>query len=276
MSKITIENLIDLNLPEFQAHGDVSPDYVREIAESIKIHGILQPLIVRNTDKGLEIVAGCIRYQAALLAGLKAVPCINMSLDSRCAEIVKLHENTKRVPLNHIDEGYTFLYMLDTFEMTEKDISECSGKSIPYISQHISLVRLKNELTSAVKDGSLTFYQARELMRVDDKHERKRLLNLCQESGVIVSVLREWVNKHLRTLEISPPHESSNLENSYVPESSKTFRICEACNNPIKTSEIMQAIFCPTCHHSILTAISEERQRLSSKTPEKDSQDTPS
>jgi len=276
MSKITYVNLGDLELPEFQAHRNIPPEEIQEIAESIKNIGVIEPLIVRKTSHGFEIVAGCVRYHAARLAGLKAVPCIIMSLDSKSAEVLKLHENVKRIPLDHVDQGHTFLMMQETFEMTEKDISECSGKSIAYISQHISLVRLGNELTEAVKEGSITFSQARELMRVNDKSERRLLFTHCKDSGATVPTLRQWVDEHLRSLETSPPQESSNREFTYGNNSTYISRNCEACGKSINISEICNVFYCPSCHHAIKTAISEEKNRLSSKTPEKDSQDTPS
>ncbi|GAI85148.1 unnamed protein product, partial [marine sediment metagenome] len=161
------------------------------------------PLIIRKTKQGFEIVAGSVRYLASISAGLKAVPCIIMSLGPKSAEVLKLHENVKRIPLNHVDQGHTFLMMQETFKMTEKDIAESSGKSIAYVSQHISLVRYGKELTNAVKEGSITFSQARELMRVDDPSKRNHFLSLCQNSGSTVLVLKGWIDEYLMTLEIS-------------------------------------------------------------------------
>ena len=269
MSKIKYVNLGDLNLPSFQAHRNIPPEHIKEISESIKSIGVIEPLIVRHSEDGLEIVAGCVRYHAAILAGLKAVPCINMSLDPKSAEVLKLHENVKRIPLDHVDQGHTFLMMMDTFQMTEKDIAECSGKSISYVSQHISLVRLDNELTSAVKEGSISFSQARELMRVDDHLERQRLMRYCQEDGATIQVLQSWIQQHLRSLEKTPEQISPSPDSSLSQESSKIAYICEACDKPIQISQIKQVIYCPTCHTAIKNAISDEKKRLSENTTEK-------
>ena len=271
MSKIIEVKLSDLILPEFQAHSDTPKEHISEISESIKTLGVLQPLIVRDTDQGLVIVAGCIRYQAAILAGLKTVPCINMSLDPRGAEIVKLHENTKRIPLNHVDEAYSFIYMMENFSMTEKDIADCFGKSQPYVSQHISLVRLYIELADAVKSDSITFSHARELMRVKDPVERKRLLGFCLNMGAPIHILRGWVNEHLRSIDLLPPAAESSPDEIYNHNGQHTRYICAACLKPIETGKICQVIYCPICHKSIKNAISEERDALSSKTPVKDS-----
>ncbi len=268
MSKIKYVNLGDLNLPVFQAHRNTTPEQIKEISESIKSIGVIEPLIVRDTDDGLEIVAGCVRYHAAILAGLKAVPCITMNLDPRDAEVLKLHENVKRIQLDHVDQGHTFLMMMETFEMTEKDIAECSGKSISYVSQHISLVRLDNELTAAVKEGSISFSQARELMRVDNHSERQRLMRYCQDDGATIQVLQSWVQDHLRSIDNIPSTDPISREYTYGQESSKISYICEACDKPIEISQMRQVIYCPVCHKSIKDAISDEKNRLSSKTPE--------
>ncbi len=267
MSKITYINLGDLNLPEFQAHGNIPPEDIKEISESIKSIGVIEPLIVRKTKQGFEIVAGCIRYHAAKLAGLKAVPCIVMTLDSKSAEVLKLHENVKRIPLDHVDQGHTFINMMKTFEMTEKDISECSGKSIAYISQHISLVRLDNELTKAVKECSISFSQARELMRVDDISERNRLLRFCQNDGATIQVLQQWVQNHLRSISNFTPAESAAPDDSPPTQTPYISRDCMACGKSVNIDKIRQVFFCPICCDSILTAIAEERLKLSSKTP---------
>lgn len=271
MSKITYVNLSDLNLPAFQAHQKIPPDYLREITNSIKDVGIIEPLIVRNTDNGLEIVAGCIRYQCAKIAGLKAVPCLNMSLSPKAAEIVKLHENIKRVPLDHVDQGNTFVMMMETFEMTEQQVADSVGRTVGYVSQHISLVQVANELTKAVKDGSLSFSQARELMRVDDFNERKRLMNFCIHDGATVRVLQQWVAEYLRDSAVKPAPVESVPELNYDYSDHPIERFCEACNISVEISHIRQVIYCPACHQSIKQALFEESHRLSSDSPNKTS-----
>ena len=275
MSKIFFVNLGDLSLPSFQAHQDISLDSLRELSDSIKSLGVIEPLIVRRTDKGLEIVAGCLRYRAALLAGLKAVPCIIMNLDPKESEILKLHENVKRIPIDHVDQGHTFIMMQETFNMTEHNISEVVGKSISYISQHISLVRLGNDLTQAVKDGLISFSQARELMRVDDPNERSRLLMYCKQDGATVQVLQTWVHDYLRESSRTPPSDQVIHESKSEYKPSEIHRPCEACDKLTKISDIYQLLLCKYCHDTIKQALNEEKKNLSKKTPDKSSDDAP-
>lgn len=266
MSQIKYINLADLNLPSFQAHKHIPHEYIQEISESIKTLGVIEPLIIRSTDDELEIVAGCVRYHAAILAGLKAVPCINMSLDPKAAEILKLHENIKRIPLDHVDQGETFIMMMETFDMTEQAIAESVGKSISYISQHISLVRLDNELTRAVKEKRISFSQARELMRVDDVSERNRLLTYCQNDGATVQVLQRWVQDYLRSISLTPPPESDTPELTYHYDDPNSLRICEACGKSVEISHIYQVFYCKSCHFALKQAISEEKKKQPTNT----------
>ncbi len=259
MSQIQYVNLADLNLPSFEAHTNIQPDQLRELAESIKSVGIIEPLIVRTTDTGLEIVAGCLRYHAAKLAGLKAVPCINMTLDPLAAEFIKLHENIKRIPLDHIDQGSTFIMMQETFSMSEATIAEHVGKSIAYVSQHISLCRLNNELTLSVKEKRISFSQARELMRVDDPAERHRLLLFCQDQGASISVLHGWVQDHLRESTPAPSPESDDTPAPTFNNDPHISRFCEACDKSVDIAVIRQIFYCPDCHNAIKHAILSEK-----------------
>ncbi len=258
MSKIDYINLGDLRLPEFEAHRNINQDLIKEISESIKDIGIIEPLIVRKTKDGTEIVAGCVRYRSALLAGLKAVPCIFMSLDPQAAEVLKLHENIKRISLDHVDQGHTFLMMMEKFNMTEDAISKTSGKSKSYISQHISLVRLNNELTRAVEDGSISFSQARELMRIDDREERLRLLNFCKNDGATVQVLQGWVQDYKRSLAPAPAAEPDSPDQTFDSDIPHISLFCSACHKSVEISKIRQVSYCPPCEVAIRSAISEE------------------
>lgn len=274
MSKIQYVNLADLILPSFQSHQKIPREDIQELSDSIKSIGIIEPLIIRDIPEGKEIVAGCLRYHAALLAGLKAVPCINMSLDPLQAEILKLHENVKRIPLDHVDQGLTFVMMIETFKMTELQISESIGKSIAYVSQHISLVKVDNELTKSVKLGIISFSQARELMRIDDPVERMRLLSYCQNDGATVEVLKRWIQDYLRDSVDKPSSRQNPPEFTYGKSDPNIYRNCEACDKSFDIKDIRQVFFCPTCDMSIKLAISEEKKKLSSKTPNKSPEDS--
>lgn len=268
MTKLTHINLSDLDLPEFEAHTNIDEENIREISESIKTIGILEPLIVRKLNKRFEIVVGCLRFRAARLAGLKAVPCIIFSLNDEQAEIFKIHENLKRVDLDHIDQGNTFIMMIDKFKMTEESISKIVGKSISYISNHINLITQDPDLTAAVKDGSLSFSQARELLQVTDIPTRKQFQSYCQNAGATVRVLKQWIQEYKSSQALIHSSESDTPEPTHHHPTTYDSRTCEACLKPIPSGDIRNLILCSPCHLALKQAISEESQKETPKTPE--------
>ncbi len=275
MSKITYIELSKLLVPEFEAHRLIPDDYISEITESIKNLGILEPLLVRSKDKDFEIVAGCVRYRCAKIAGLKAAPCIILGLDDKAAEIIKLHENIKRVPLDHIDQGNTFVMLRNKFSMTEEAISTTVGKSIAYVSQHISLVSQDEELIKAVREKRISFSQARELMQVTDKSERRRLLHYCEKDGATVEVLKEWVKDYKNSLIRNSPNSTVPESIHYEHDRPQDFRLCQACDKATNISDIRQLFLCSPCENAIKNAIQEEKAKITPKNIVRDAQEQP-
>ncbi|MBA7522553.1 Nucleoid occlusion protein [subsurface metagenome] len=273
MSKITYINLSQLIIPEFEAHKQIADGYISEITASIKEMGIIEPLIVRPLDDDYEIVAGCVRYRCAKIAGLKSAPCIILSLDDQKAEVLKLHENIKRVPLDHIDQGNTFVMMREKFSLTEEQISSIVGKSTAYISQHISLVSQDEELIKAVRNNNLSFSQARELMKVTDKSERRRLRLYCENEGATVEVLKKWIQDYKNSLLVNPPTSDSGDSVSYIPDRPQDWRSCQACGKATEIIHIRQVFYCPECDSAIKQAILDEKLQNTPKNIDRDAQD---
>jgi len=261
MAKITYINLADLTMPEFEAHKQINDEYIAEITQSIKDIGIIEPIVVRKKGKSYEIIVGCIRYRCAKIAGLKSVPAIILSLDDKAAEVMKIHENIKRIPLDHIDQGNTFVMMRDKFLMTENDISAIVGKSIAYISQHISLVSHDEELIIAVREKRISFSQARELMKVDDRPERRRLLLYCQNEGATVEVLKNWIKDYKNSKLLESPVSDSGDSTPYHQERVQDWRTCQACGKATNISDIRQLFLCPPCESALKQAFSEEKSK---------------
>ncbi|MBA7523125.1 Nucleoid occlusion protein [subsurface metagenome] len=275
MSKITYINLADLMVPKFEAHKQIPDEYIAEITKSIKTLGIIEPLIVRAKDKEFEIVAGCIRFRCAKIAGLKSAPCIILSLDDNAAEVLKIHENIKRVPLDHVDQGNTFVMLRDELSRTEQDIASLVGKSVAYVSQHISLVSQDEELIKAVREKRISFSQARELMQVTDKSERRRLLHYCEKDGATVEVLKEWVKDYKNSLIRNSPSSAVPESIHYEHDRPQDFRLCQACDNPTNISEIRHIFLCKPCQTAIMNAILEEKLKNTPNNTHRDAQGKP-
>ncbi|MQY78100.1 MAG: ParB/RepB/Spo0J family partition protein [Bacteroidetes bacterium] len=275
MSKITHINLSNLIIPQFEAHKQIPDNYITEITESIKEHGILEPLLVRPKEDDFEIVAGCVRYRCAKIAGLKAAPCMILALNDKYAEIIKIHENIKRVPLDHIDQGNTFVMLRDNFSMTEDAISSIVGKSVAYVSQHISLVSQDEDLIRAVREERVSFSQARELMKVKDKSERRRFQNYCENEGATVEVLKQWIQNYKNTLLQKPTTTDSDNTTSYIPDRPQDFRLCQACGKATEIMHIRQLFLCPPCETALKLAISEVKPEPIQNNTVRDAQEQP-
>lgn len=259
MPKLTYINLSDLDLPEFEAHSNIDETKLREISDSIKEIGVLEPLLVRKIKKRYEIIVGCLRFRASTLAGLKAVPCIVLSINDQQSEIIKAHENLKRIDLDHVDQGNTFIMMKTKFDMTEEAISDIVGKSISYISNHINLVTQDKVLTDAVKNGTLSFSHARELLQVPDIPTRRQFQAYCENEGATITVLRQWIREDKNSHITNPPVSSESTEQIHQYPTTYEGHTCQACTKSIPAGEIRQLILCTPCHHALITAISEEK-----------------
>ncbi|GAI82757.1 unnamed protein product, partial [marine sediment metagenome] len=172
-----------------------------------------------------------------------------------------LHENVKRLPLNHVDQGNTFVHMREKFSMTEQHIALSFGKSVAYISQHITLVSQDEELISSVRDNRITFSQAREIMTVKDKRFRQYLLKTCEDSGLTVELLRIWIKNHENGLLLNPPPADSDESFSSIPETPQYLRTCQACGKPTDIKDIRPVFYCPPCDTAIRNAILEEKSK---------------
>ncbi len=143
-------------------------DKLLQLSESIKIHGIVQPLIVKREDDTYKIVAGERRWRAARLAGLTKVPVIMKELSSRQVMEVALIENLQREDLNPIEEAEAYEKLISEFEMTQEEVSRSVGKSRPAVANSIRLLSLQDKIKKCVINGELSSGHARALLSLEE------------------------------------------------------------------------------------------------------------
>ena len=142
---------------------------INELAESIKIHGILQPIVVTPHDGQYQIVAGERRYRAAKLAGLNKIPALIRTLNGQRKLELSLIENLQRTDLNSIETATAYLKLRDQFNLTLEQIAKRVGKnSISAVSNTLRLLRLPSFVRQDIADGKLTEGQARPLVGLDE------------------------------------------------------------------------------------------------------------
>lgn len=136
---------------------------LKELAESIKLHGILQPIIVRE---GNEIVAGHRRWHAAKLAGLDSVPCVLVKLSDQDAKVAQIVENLHRKNLNPIEEAKSFQNLMDEKVLLPQDVAQMAGKNTNYVYRSLQLLSLPPSAIKALSEGRLTAAHGHQLARV--------------------------------------------------------------------------------------------------------------
>lgn len=193
-------------------------DKIAELTESIKIHGIIQPLILRKSDDGFYIiVAGERRWRAAKMAGLKDVPAIVMELSEKSVLEISLIENIQRQDLNPIEEASAYKKLLDEFSLTQDDLSKRIGKSRTAITNTIRLMNLDVRVQQYIIEGIITEGHGRTLLGIKDKDLQYELSQKAIDERLSVREL-ERVVKRILDGKTTEKKEVTNELNPYYKE----------------------------------------------------------
>lgn len=166
-----------------------------ELADSIMSHGLIQPVVLRSADKGYEIVAGERRWRAARKIGLKEIPCIVKELSDEENMLLAIIENMQREDLNPIEEAEGLNQMIETYGLTQSEVSKSVGKSRPYITNSLRLLRLPEKLRNFVSEGSLSAGHARALVSVEDEKKQEAIAEAVIRDGLSVRQIEKMAKE---------------------------------------------------------------------------------
>lgn len=158
----------ELQSNPLQPRGVITPESLVDLIDSIKEHGVLEPLVIAKTPAGYQIIAGERRWRAARHAGLSHVPAIIKETSPRGMLELALVENVQRVDLNALDRAKGFQRLIDEFGLSNADVSQRIGKSTAYVSNTLRLLRLPDALKDGLLSGLVTEGHARALAAIDD------------------------------------------------------------------------------------------------------------
>ncbi|AEF18398.1 parB-like partition protein [Thermoanaerobacterium xylanolyticum LX-11] len=172
-----VENIkiSDIEPNQFQPRKHFDDESLKELSDSIKEHGIIQPIIVRRNDFGYQIVAGERRWRAAKLAGLKEVPAIVKDFDDQKVMEIALIENLQREDLNPIDEAKAYKSLMEQFNLTQEEISKRVGKSRSSIANSIRLLNLDEEVQNMLMEGKITTGHAKVILALQDAEKQNMI-----------------------------------------------------------------------------------------------------
>lgn len=178
---------------------------LRELAESIRRHGILQPLTVRRTAAGWELVAGERRLRAAVLAGLETVPCLEAEVDGRASALLALVENLQRKDLHYLEEAEAIAAFLHQTGMTQEAVAAQLGMSPSALANKLRLLRLSPACRALLVEHGLTERHARCLLRLEDEQERLAAARYMAQKELNVAQAEQYIERRLAALQSVPP-----------------------------------------------------------------------
>lgn len=170
-----------------QPRKEFEPKALSELSDSIKEHGILQPLLVRPmTDGSYRLVAGERRYRAARMAGLTEVPVTIREMTDEEESVFALIENLHREDLNAIEEAEGYKTLIETYGLTQEQAAQRVGRSRSEIANSLRILTLPDEITDYVKSGKISKGHAKALLSFDDKDEQMRIAQLVINDKITV------------------------------------------------------------------------------------------
>jgi ParB family chromosome partitioning protein len=170
----------------FQPRKDFTPDTLRELADSIREQGIVQPLIVRDRGDHFEIIAGERRWRAAQLLNLAEVPIILREADDRAVLELALIENLQRENLNAIEEAQGYSQLISQFQLTQEDVATKVGKSRAVVANALRLLKLPQVLQSYIRDGRLSVGHAKVVLGLATEKQQQQAVERVIKDGLNV------------------------------------------------------------------------------------------
>ena len=171
------------------------PEALDELSDSIRQHGILQPLSVRRSGNGYELIAGERRLRAAELAGITDIPCIIMSMDDRESGMAAMVENLQRQDLDFIEEAMGISRLLEDWNMSQEQAARLLGKSQSAVANKLRLLKLSEPVLALLRASGLSERHARALLRIEDEAAQLRLVRLIAENGWTVAKTERYIDE---------------------------------------------------------------------------------
>ena len=230
------EEIVEIPLNElrsnpYQPRKNFDESSLQELADSIKEHGVFQPIIAKKSIKGYEIIAGERRVKASRMAGLKTIPAIVREFDDTQMMEIALLENLQREDLNPIEEATAYVKIMDAKGLTQEEFSKVIGKSQAYVNNTIGLLRLPQEVKDLLTKGKISMTHARILSKISDKDVILNLANKVVNEGISVRTLEELASgKDIpKVQKVQRTVKESDKEYKYIED-----KLCEHLGTKVR------------------------------------------
>lgn len=208
----------------YQPRKTFNEESINELAASIKEHGVIQPIIVRSVLKGFEIIAGERRFRASQVCGLTTIPAVVRTFSDQQVMEIALIENVQREDLNALEQAIAYQSLIDSFNLTQEELSVKVGKSRSHIANFLRLLQLPEEIKQHVSRGTISMGHARAIVGVKDPKKQKELAKLTIDQQWSVRELEEAIQKLEENKEKENAKPKARKKDPYMDEVEENLR----------------------------------------------------
>ncbi len=221
-------NISDLRPNPYQPRKVFDESKLNELASSIKEHGVFQPIIIKKSVKGYEIIAGERRVKASGIAGLEKIPAIVRSFTDEEMMEIALLENLQRENLNSIEEATAYKKLLDNLSITQEELANKLGKSRSHITNMLGLLSLPSEIKDMISENKISMSHARVLSKIEEKDKILSLAQKIIDENLNVRELEE-LSKDKEIVKKHHMEKHKNNEYHYLEE-----QLCDRLGTKVK------------------------------------------
>jgi len=242
--------------PTDAARDLIDPEQVRELAESIRSQGLLQPILARPMNGRFEVVAGHRRLLAHRLIGEVTIKSLVREMTDEEVEIVRATENDQREDLNPIEKAKGYKKLRDKHGMTVEQIAQKMGRNRDTIFRFLNLLKIPDVLQSAVAKKKMSIGVALVLNEIEDESWQNLYYPSAIENGATVEVAQSWVNEYrkFKGQEVGGPTGGLGVVGQ-LQESLPIYQPCVCCLGPVELSKLRMIYVCRECESQIRGAL---------------------
>lgn len=220
---------------------------LEELAASIKLIGVQQPIVVEKKDNRYSLVFGQYRLTASKMAGKKTIPVLVKTLDEKTKQIAALHENLIRESLNPLDVALYLKRLKVEQNLGTVDLAKMFGKSTGWASSHLRLLEIDQEIQAAVEAGQIDLTSGLDLSRIPNKARRMSLLRSAVFSGATQATVRAWVSDEMKHAGIKPTAADKGSETGQTEKPQPVTFACPCCTEKKDQNQAVSIQVCSEC-----------------------------
>lgn len=246
--QIQIIKMSLIDRPVRTAREIIDPEKIRELAESIRESGLLQPVLLRPQNGRFEMIAGDRRYLAHKLLNLQEIKAIVKELDDKETIIIRAVENLQRVNLTHTEEGQGYLFLKEEGGLTADQIAKKTGKSVNTVKRYINFARCPEEVRRAVDRKEISLGTLETLQEIDDPEAFQYHFKMAAANGITETVARSWVEDFNKTKIGTYYSDGGGQPQQELDLVLKPiYMTCEVCLGACEIKLIRNISVCPDC-----------------------------